>query len=119
VLFYGRVFELVEETYEVFLRAIGFDVDAAMRLEGLTTPVVHADADFARPIRVGDEITVRLAVSRIGASSFTMEYAFLGADGVTSATARVTHVAIEAPDWRARPLPDDLRTRLDPYLGPR
>ena len=117
VLFYGRAFELVEETYEVFLRAIGFDVDAAMRLQGLTTPVVHAAADFARPIRVGDEVTVRLVVSGIGESSFTLEYALLGADGVTSATVRITHVAIEAPARRALPIPHDFRARLSPYLA--
>lgn len=112
VLFYGRLFELVEETYEAFCRAIGFDIEAAMRMEGLTTPVVHVEADYRESLRVGERVSVRLTVSRVGRSSYTLDYAFHGEHGRPSATARVVHVVVEASGWRKQPIPHDLRQAL-------
>jgi len=112
VLFYGRLFELVEETYEAFCRAAGLDIDALMRQEGLTTPVVRASADFTRPMRVGEQVTVRLTVARLGNASFTLDYDFLCANGEPRAKARVVHVFVDATCWRKHVIPDDVRERL-------
>jgi YbgC/YbaW family acyl-CoA thioester hydrolase len=115
VLFYGRVFELVEETYEAFCQAIGLDIDAMMRMVGLTTPVVHGEVDFREPLAVGESLVVRVGVAHVGGSSYTLVYSLVGHHGRVSATAKVTHVVVDAPTWSKQPIPDDLRARLAPY----
>lgn len=118
VLFYGRLWELVEETYEVFCRAAGVDIDAAMSMRGWTTPIVHAEADYREPLRVGEAVTVRLRVCRIGRASYDLEYAFVGEHGRESAVARAVHVVVAAADWSKRSIPEDLRSRLAAWLTP-
>lgn len=113
VLFYGRVFELVQEAYEAFCRENGLAIDAWMRLDGETTPVAHVEADYRAPMRVGERLTAVVTVSRVGRSSFTMSYAFCGPEGDVRATASVVHVHVDAATWAKVPIPGDLRAVLE------
>jgi 4-hydroxybenzoyl-CoA thioesterase len=115
VLFYGRLFELVEETYEELCRAAGLDIDAMMQLRGSTTPVVHLEADFRTPIAVGETVVVRAVVERVGSTSITVGYTLVGSGGEVRATARIVHVHVDAATWRTTPIPDDVRARLEAF----
>jgi YbgC/YbaW family acyl-CoA thioester hydrolase len=109
VLFYGRVFELIEVAYEDMCRAAGVDIDALMHQHLYTTPVARVEVDYFQPIRVGEEVTVRAAVERVGTSSITMHYTLLGAEGDLRAEARVVHVLVDARTWNAVTVPEDVR----------
>ena len=112
VLFYGRVFELVQATYEDLCRAAGIDIDALLQQHVYTTPVVHVEVDYRAPIVVGEEVVVRAVVERLGTASITIAYTLLGRTGDVRATVRVVHVYVDAKTWQATPIPDDLRGRL-------
>lgn len=112
VLYFGRVFELVGDAYEELLRQAGVDVDALLRLEEHATPIVHAEADFKRPMRVGEEIVVRATVERVGESSVAVAYTLEGTDGKLRATARVVHVWIEGQNFRKVSIPEGIRAIL-------
>ena len=61
VLFYSRLFELVQEAFETAMEAGGLPLGELLRDRGFRIPVVHAEADYTAPVRVGDVLEVRLA----------------------------------------------------------
>jgi len=115
VLFFGRVFELVQATYEDLCRTAGIDIDGLMRQSTHTTPVIHAEADYRRAIRVGEEVVVRAEIERLGTTSITLLYNVVGLDGESRATVRVVHVFVDADTWRKVAIPADVRNRLVPF----
>ena len=77
-------------------------------------PLVHAEADFAAPLRLGDTLRVEVEVDRIGAGSITFAFVVSTADRGTVATVRHVHAAIDRATWQPRKLPDEVRTHLGP-----
>ena len=110
VLFYPRLFELVQRAFEAHLAACGFPI-ARMFDDGILTPVVHCEADYRAPLRLGDVISVESSVESIGDASFRMAFLVRGADGTLAAEALVVHVCL-GPDGRSRPMPEVLRSAL-------
>ena len=108
VLFYGRLFELVQEALEEALAAGGLPLGELLLDGGLCLPVVHAEADYAAPVRVGDRLEVRLAFEA-GDRSLRVGAEFADATGRQVASTRVVHAAVDRATGRAVPLPDALR----------
>jgi YbgC/YbaW family acyl-CoA thioester hydrolase len=118
VLFFGRVFELVQATYEDMCRAAGIDIEGFMHQRIYTTPIVRVEADYHQPIRVGEEVIVEAAVARLGSSSIHMRYTIAGDDGQVRVKARVVHVFVDADTWQAVAIPDDVRSAYRRFGSP-
>ena len=108
VLFYGRLFELVQEAFEEALRAGGLPLAAALRDGGFGLPVVHAEADYAAPVRVGDSLDVRLTFEA-GDRSLRVDAEIADGAGRAVGAARVVHAAVDPVTGAAVPLPDAVR----------
>ncbi|MFO0828145.1 MAG: thioesterase family protein [Phycisphaerales bacterium] len=110
VLFYSRLFELVQRAFEAHLAACGKPI-ARCIAEGILAPVVHAEADYRTPLRLGEAITIDSSVESIGDSSVRMAYIVHRSDGALAAEALVVHVCI-GRDGRSVPVPQALRDVL-------
>jgi len=108
VLFYGRLFELVQEAFEEALRAGGLPLADLLRDGGFGLPVVHAEADFAAPVRVGDSLDVRLSFEA-GDRSLRVNAEIADGAGRTVGAAHVVHAAVDRITGAAVPLPDAVR----------
>jgi acyl-CoA thioester hydrolase len=76
--------------------------------------IARAEVDFRAPILMGDPIEVRLWVSAIGRSSFTLDYEIVRRpEDRVVASARTVIVAYDYTAGRSIPIPDDMRARLD------
>lgn len=98
IVFFGRAFEYAHVCFEEMLHA-AFGRGPAL-FEGLPfgLPLVHAEADYAAPIRQADRLVVRLVVDRLTARSVTFAYDIVGEDdGVHRVTVRLKHAFIELP----------------------
>ncbi len=115
VLFYGRVFELVNNAYEELVRDAGFVYDDHFGLKNFATPVVHVDADYMRPMAAGELLTISLSISRIGRSSFTLAYAIHGEDGLARAGGNVIHAFVHADTFTTIEIPEPVRAALARY----
>lgn len=113
VLFYGRLFELVQDTFEELLRSAGVDVDDLLALRSFATPIVHAEADYFRPIFAGEAVTVRGVIEHLGESSFTLSYSVFGHAGDLRATARVVHVCVDRRAFTKIRIPEAVRRQLE------
>ena len=111
-LFFGHAFFLAHDAFEAFAERAGLGVGRLLTEAPYLLPVVHAEADYARPLGVDGGVKVRVECERIGDSSFTLRYAIAGGDGAVRCTLRMVHVAIDKRTGAAQPLPAEVRTAL-------
>ncbi len=57
-------------------------------------PIVHCEADFFSPIRVGDDLSVKLVPTKINLRSFEVKYIFQLRQDKNVASALIRHFAI-------------------------
>jgi 1,4-dihydroxy-2-naphthoyl-CoA hydrolase len=112
VLFFARLFRHAHDAYEAWMAQLGFPLDALLRDGGLRLPIVHAEADYRRPMHHGDRVLARLTVGAVGDASYSIDYSFIRADGTVAATARTVHVGLDAGGERT--LPPKLHAALQP-----
>lgn len=75
--------------------------------------VARVEIDYRAPITLDDRIVVRLRVSAVGRSSFTLEYEVLNArTRAVVATARTVQVMYEYEARKPVPISDDVRAKL-------
>jgi acyl-CoA thioesterase FadM len=108
VIFAPRLLELAHAVYEAFLAENGWSVKRILD-EGWALPIVHMEADFLMPLRLGDPLLAVLEVEQLGESSFTLCCRFRKGDQ-TAALAKSVHVALE--DGIKCRLPDEMRKLL-------
>ena len=96
-----------------FLRSLSFDLFDYARVSGLDFNVVHAEIDFAQPVRLDDELDVAVAVDRLGTSSVTFATTLHPADrDDVLSRGRVVWVHADQGTMRSTPIPDHLRDHL-------
>jgi 1,4-dihydroxy-2-naphthoyl-CoA hydrolase len=111
VLFFAHLFRHAHDAYEVTMARIGWPIEALIRDRQLALPLVHAEADYRRPMRHGDQVDVALDLLSLGDRRFSLSYEFLiGAQQV--ATAQSVHVAIHPDTGLSRTLPESLAAAL-------
>ena len=79
-------------------------------------PIVHAECDFARPSRMGENLTLGILVEKIGRSSLEMR--IVGEHeptGEVRLAGRLVTVAMSLETGRSMEIPDDLREALARY----
>jgi 1,4-dihydroxy-2-naphthoyl-CoA hydrolase len=116
IMFFGHLFRHAHDAYEAFMGAIGFPLDQVIREGSWRLPLVHAEADYRLPLRHGDKTTVRLSPSKVGHSSFVLDYRFIGDGGQLSASARTVHAQMAADGAAAVPLAEPLWAALSARL---
>ncbi|MDF1611184.1 MAG: thioesterase family protein [Stygiobacter sp.] len=114
IIFYASIFKYVHAAYEDFLRSLStkrnffFDQDYIL-------PIMHAEADFVRPIKVGDELKVEVVVSMLKKSSFEITYRFYRGKEFT-AMAKTVHVCVYKEKFEKIELPQDFYEQLTHHL---
>ena len=101
-----------------FLRSLPFDLFDYARISGQDFNVVHAEIDFARPVRLDDVLDVAVEVARLGTSSVTFATTLHPADSDDILSrGSVVWVHADQGSMRSTPITDDLRRRLARHLS--
>ncbi len=105
IIFFGRIFEYCHTAYEQLLAAMGTGITELFEEHNLGMPLVHAEADFCKPIRMQERIDVQLEVSAISERSIHFSFRLVGSDdGVQRATASLVHAFVALDSFApARP----------------
>jgi 4-hydroxybenzoyl-CoA thioesterase len=74
IVYYPRFFHFFHTAFEDFFDLQGHPYRRCLD-EGVGWPAVHAEADFERPVRFGDELRIEVSIERIGRTSATFLYA--------------------------------------------
>lgn len=117
LLFFSRQFEIIHDAYESLLEKMGFGFAVLIRKKTYFLPIVHAEADYKRPLFVGDLITVEVSISEVGRSSFTFSYQIKNSKKQIVGTAKTIHVTIDKKKRKAIPLPKNFREEIIKYYN--
>lgn len=113
VIFFPRLLEMAHEGWEIFLDEAGFPLARGVAGPGPLFPIVHCEADFLRPMRLGDPFRHSLVLARLGSSSCSLAHSFRSPEGEELARALSVHTALDRLSGRSVPLPDELRRLLE------
>lgn len=118
ILYFANQFRIAHEAFESALSSHGIELYRIIAAADFALVIVHAEADYKAPLRIGDEIVVEVSADRIGDSSFTIGYRFARPTGETVGTASTVHVAIDKASWTKRGLPGEVRTAITKLKKP-
>ena len=106
IVYYANYLRFIERARSEMVRAAGID-QTAMRADGLVFAVRRVEADYLRPARYDDALTVETRLTRMTAARFEM------AQGVLRGEALLFRATVEivCMDLEGRPkrLPDAVR----------
>ena len=94
----------VEEARIAFLRPLGPTYENLI--------LARAEIDYRSPLRDGEEVEIGVRCTRLGTSSFDLEYELRAGDRVV-AEARSVQVAYDYEASAPVPMPDEWRERLE------
>ena len=112
ILFFSNQFKMIHDAYECVLENIGFGFADLIRKENFFLPIVHAEADYKKPLFVGDLIEIQVRLTHIGTTSFIFEYTLLDASQNVVGSAKTVHVTIDKKTHKKIPLPSLMRTKI-------
>lgn len=116
ILFYPELFRHAHDAYEAFMASLGEDLAKIFERDHPLIPVANAKADYLKPLRHGDRVIMRLRVERVGRSSITLSYDFIGPAGNVCARAQSVHVCVDRGSGEPVPVPDELRDKLERFI---
>ena len=117
ILFFGHQFEMAHDAYQAFLESRGFSFADVLAEGEILIPLVHAEADYLKPLTVGDQLVIELSAAGISTHSFTLSYDFRRPDGEMVGTVKTVHVTMARADNQKIELPAPLRKALDEIKG--
>jgi acyl-CoA thioester hydrolase len=77
IVHFAQFFRYMEAAEHALLRSLGLSVAIDWEGKKIGFPRVAASCDYVHPARFGDELTITVAVSRLGHSSVTYAFEFL------------------------------------------
>ena len=91
---WARAYEIAHDAYEDFVRSLGFTYREWFENESWGVPIRKSECEHLRPIRPGDEISVKVSIESLGESSFTNVYE-ISATGAVASVVKITHVFMD------------------------
>ena len=76
-------------------------------------PIVHCEADFFSPIRIGDNLLIKLSPRKLDLRSFEIKYIFHNVQNENVATALIRHFAINSKLAQSCSLPEEIDRWLE------
>ena len=113
ILFFAHLFRYSHEAYEQFMSAHHHSLADIIKDGTFLLPIVHAEADYKRPIHHSENITIELGIKNLGTSSFTIQYHLKDNEGGLRAVVETVHVTLDAAQHKPMPIPVSLRKILE------
>lgn len=106
IVFFGAYWNWYESAFEGFMASASGQSWADLLTSGLAIPVVHAEIDYAKALKLSDEVTVSMRITKIGSRSIHFRAEFQDGSGDTVAEAKTVNVLtsvdldqLEMPRW--------------------
>jgi 1,4-dihydroxy-2-naphthoyl-CoA hydrolase len=116
ILYFAKQFRFAHEALEDFAASEGFDLHRVFTEEAFVFVIVHAEADYYAPVRVGEELEVDLSLEKIGNSSFTIGYKIYGKNRIKVGAAKTVHVTLDSESRKKITIPQKFRNALEKHF---
>jgi len=109
-LYFSSQLSFVMEALEVFFLEKGVKVQELIETGTFLLPVVHVEADFSAPLKVGDSVDIQLTVT-LGNHSFTT-HADIRKGGEEVGTVKLVQAAVSKESETSIPIPAQIAIHL-------
>ena len=119
IVHYSNFFRYMEAAEHGFFRSLGFSVVAEQANPRIGWPRVHAECDYARPLRFEDEVEIHLLVSEMKSKAISYVFRFRKLNAAPPwevARGKLTVVCVtHEPDgkMKATPIPKAIADRIE------
>ena len=115
-VFYPRYLEMFNNLVEDWFReGLGLPFSDLLK-SGWGIPTAHLGVDFFAPSFLGELLAATLSVTKIGASSISLDVLLSGPGGEARVHGEVVLVLTDAARGRSQKIADDLRSRISTFL---
>jgi 1,4-dihydroxy-2-naphthoyl-CoA hydrolase len=110
VVFFARTLALCHEAYEEALAGAGLDLNDFLGRADVVVPISRSEADYKRPLRVGEKVRISVSPTPLTEHSFAVRYEItkLGSVEKTAAVVRTEHVCTSISRHERTALPPAL-----------
>lgn len=110
VVYFARTLSLCHEAYEEALAAAGVALVDLLDADAILVPISRSEAEYLRPLRVGDQLQISVVPERLSENSFAVRYDVIrkGNPDKLAARVRTEHVSTSPTRRERAPLPDAL-----------
>jgi len=116
IVFYPNYFRFIEEAEEELFRAAGFDRFTLLQQNKVWMPRAETFAKFARPIKLGHPVRIRLYPKLQGEKTVRYDFEFLDVGGEKLTEGYVTVVCVDAAQFKGTPIPAPIRKVIEAVL---
>jgi 1,4-dihydroxy-2-naphthoyl-CoA hydrolase len=114
IIFYPRVLEMFHDVYVAFLAFAGAPLPEVLRTGTWIAPVRHAEADYFKPLRFGDPVTVEICRAHLSETEATLGYRIARSnDGEVCVVGQVVHTFVDRASFKRTPIPEPIRIALE------
>ncbi|MEJ5351195.1 MAG: thioesterase family protein [Melioribacteraceae bacterium] len=115
IIFFGNLFKYLHVAYEDFMKSLNMKRNFFFD-DNYVLPILHAEADYFLPLKVGDELKIEVHVSKIKKSSFELSYKVYKNKNEIAAAAKTVHVCVSKNNFNKSELPKELYDKLKNHL---
>ena len=107
IIFYPRVLEMFHDAYGAFLAFAGCPLASVVKAGKWIAPVRHAEADYFRPLRFGDEVDVEICRAHVTETEATLGYRVVRSGGEeVCVVGQVVHTFVERSTFTRTAMPE-------------
>jgi len=117
IMFYARIFFFCHAAYEELIKSMQLDFEYWLNDE-FVVPILNSSARYLKPLRPGDELTIRVTVSQLRNSSFELSYKCINQSDELCAVAKTAHIFLNKEKWEKIKIPSVIRSGLEKHLEP-
>jgi len=119
IVFFARVFEYVHDAYAALLAEAGHDLAKVLRDGAWAAPIRHAEADYLRPLRFGDDLEIAIIRAHLAPSELTLGTRIaVGDSAEPAALIQTVHTFVDRRTFQRTEVPDALRERIAQLVPP-
>ena len=115
ILFYGNIFFFFHSAYEELISSFNLKINYWQNDE-FVVPIIKSTADYLKPLRYGDELTIEVRATELRESSFELNYKCSNQSGDVCAEVSTVHVLIDKKTWQKKELTPELKDGLKHHL---
>jgi 1,4-dihydroxy-2-naphthoyl-CoA hydrolase len=116
ILYFARQFRFAHDAFEDFLESEGYSIDSLFHESNFIFVIVHAEADYLAPLKVGDKLEVHVSTEKLGNSSFGFNYEIYKDHKILVGKAKTVHVCLKRTTRLKMPIPQTIRAQLEKHL---
>ncbi|HET7674033.1 MAG TPA: tol-pal system-associated acyl-CoA thioesterase [Gammaproteobacteria bacterium] len=113
VVYYANYFKFMERARTEWLRKLGFDQRQLTAERGLIFVVAEAQAQYRRPARFNDLLSIGVIVEEISGARMRFRQDIRRDDGELLCAGRIGAACLDVESFRPRPIPSDMLVELN------